>query len=397
MVGLSAACALANSDLSVCVVDNAPAAAKISEEYDLRVSALTVASQNIFENLGAWGEIVARRAHPFRNMHVWDGCGAGKIHFSCTDVGEPALGHIVENSVIVAALTQAAARQANILHLQGRQPVRWLQSDMRVGVELDNGQCMHAKLLVGADGAKSWVRTQIGAVSSGWHYNQHGVVCTVRSELPHQNTAWQKFLPSGPIALLPLGDGRCSMVWSTNNEHAQQLVRSSDELFLSEINCALAPSPVGKIVTTSNRAAFPLNLQHALTYVAPRVALIGDAAHTVHPLAGQGVNLGLLDATALAEQVAFAHANRRDIGDYTTLRRYERRRKGHNMMVMAVMDGFKRTFGSQVLPLIAVRNLGLTLTNHAGLIKNEVIRHAMGLAGDLPALARKRITNRNAI
>lgn len=392
MVGLSAACALADLELSVCVIDNAPALSVVTpQDYDLRVSALTVASQRILENLGAWNDILARRAHPFRDMHVWDGSGAGKIHFTCTDVGEPALGHIAENSVIVAALTEAAARRNNIVHLRQRQPVRWLEGQERIGVELNNGEVLQAKLIVGADGAQSWVRAQIDSRVSGWRYDQHGVVCTVRSELSHCDTAWQKFLPTGPLALLPLGDGRCSIVWSTASSHAQRLLQLSDEQFLAAINGALGSNPLGAIVSTSKRAAFPLQLQHTRHYVAPRVALIGDAAHTVHPLAGQGVNLGLLDAAALAEEIARAATARRDVGDFAALRRYERRRKGHNLMVMAVMDGFKRSFGSQALPLVAARNFGLTLTHHAGLLKDEVIRHAMGLAGDLPALAKQRV------
>jgi len=392
MVGLSAACALADSELSVCVVDNAPPLTAVTpQDYDLRVSALTVASQHILENLGAWGNILARRAHAFRDMHVWDGSGAGHIHFTCTDVGEPALGHIVENSVIVAALTEAAARRPTIVHLRQRQPVRWIDGQERIGVELNNGEVLQAKLVVGADGAQSWVRAQIDSRVSGWRYDQHGVVCTVRSEQPHRDTAWQKFLPTGPLALLPLGDGRCSIVWSTSTAHAQQLMQLSDQPFLTEINGALGSSPLGAIVSTSKRAAFPLQLQHTRHYVAPRVALIGDAAHTVHPLAGQGVNLGLLDAAALAEEITRAVTARREVGDFAALRRYERRRKGHNLMVMAVMDGFKRSFGSQALPLVAARNLGLTLTHHAGMLKDEVIRHAMGLAGDLPALAQQRI------
>lgn len=391
MVGLTAACALADADLSVCVVDNAPPLViHESADYDSRVSALTVASQQLLDNIGAWDDISGRRAHPFRDMHVWDGAGAGHIHFTCTDVGEPALGHIVENSVIVAALTQAAARRSNITHLCQRQPKRWLQEQNRVGVELNEGEVIQAKLIIGADGAQSWVRGQMGARVNGWSYKQHGVVCTVLSENSHRDTAWQKFLPTGPLALLPLGDGRCSIVWSTTSAQAQQLLALADDTFLAEMNRALGDSALGAIMEASPRAAFPLHLQHTLSYVAPRVALIGDAAHTVHPLAGQGVNLGLLDAAALAEEITKAIHARRDIGDFSTLRRYERRRKGHNVMVMAVMDGFKRSFGNQMLPIVGMRNLGLTLTNHFGVLKNEIIRHAMGLAGDLPALVKRR-------
>lgn len=392
MVGLTAACAIADADVSVCVVDNAsPCVTNLSSDYDFRVSALTVASQQLLKNIDAWNDIVERRTHPFRDMHVWDGAGAGHIHFTCTDVGEPALGHIVENSVIVAALTQAAARRPNITHLCQRQPKRWLQGQDRVGVELNFGEHLQAKLIIGADGAQSWVRAQMGVRMNGWSYKQHGVVCTVRSENSHRDTAWQKFLPAGPLALLPLGDGRCSIVWSTSSAQAQQLLALTDDAFLAEMNRALGTSELGAIVQASPRAAFPLHLQHTLNYVAPRVALIGDAAHTVHPLAGQGVNLGLLDAAALAEEITKAIHARRDIGDFSTLRRYERRRKGHNLMVMGVMDGFKRGFGSQFLPVVGVRNLGLTLTNHFSALKREIIRHAMGLTGDLPELVKKRV------
>jgi len=213
------------------------------------------------------------------------------------------------------------------------------------------------------------------------------VVANVRTAVPHQETAWQRFLPTGPLAFLPLHDGRCSIVWSTTPEQADSLLALDERDF----GAALAEAfdwRLGAIVEVGPRTAFPLRLQHAHAYVQPGIALIGDAAHVVHPLAGQGVNLGLLDAATLAEVVSDAVAAGQDFASLKTLRRYERWRKGDNLLMLGVMDGFKRLFGNTLPPVRLLRNVGLNLTDAAGPLKNLIARRAMGLAGDLPKLAR---------
>jgi len=257
----------------------------------------------------------------------------------------------------------------------------------RMHVQLADGRTLSARLVVGADGAQSRVRQLAAIPTHGWHYDQHGVVATVRTEYSHRETAWQRFLPSGPLAFLPLHDGRCSIVWSTAPQQAARLTQLDQIEFCDELGRAF-DHKLGRILECGERAVFPLRLQHTERYVAPGLALIGDAAHVVHPLAGQGVNLGVLDAAALAEVILDAHAAGKDIGDFTVLRRYERWRKGDNLMMMAVMDGFKRLFGSDWRAVQTLRSAGLSLTDRITPVKNLIIRHAMGYSGDLPRLAR---------
>lgn len=224
-------------------------------------------------------------------------------------------------------------------------------------------------------------------VTGGWNYHQKAVVAHVRPEKSHQETAWQRFLPSGPLAFLPLHDGRCSIVWSTTPEQADALLALEASAFAEALAEAF-DQRLGSILEVGRRGAFPLRLQHAQTYVKPGLALIGDAAHVVHPLAGQGVNLGLLDAAALAEVILDALNAGQDFASFKTLRRYERWRKGDNLLMLAVMDGFKRLFGTALPPVRLLRNIGLNLTDAAGPLKHLIARRAMGLDGDLPRLAQ---------
>ncbi len=254
------------------------------------------------------------------------------------------------------------------------------------GMVLDSGRTLSARLIVAADGADSRVRAMAGIATQGWRYDQQGVVATVTPQRSHRDTAWQRFLPEGPLAFLPLGEGRCSIVWSTSPAQAARLLALDEGAFCKELSSA-SEGVMGDIVASGPRAAFPLRLQHARDYVRPRLALIGDAAHCVHPLAGQGVNLGLLDAAALAEVLRDAQLAGRDIGALKTLRRYERWRKGDNLLMMGVMDGFKRLFGTAWSPLRLARNAGLSFTDRLQPVKDFIMRRAMGLEGDLPRLA----------
>jgi 2-octaprenylphenol hydroxylase len=252
---------------------------------------------------------------------------------------------------------------------------------------LDDGREFPTRLLVGADGAQSKVRQLAGIDTRGWNYEQKAVVGNVRTAEPHQATAWQRFLPTGPLAFLPLQDGRCSIVWSTTPEQVDALLALDDAAFAEALAEAF-DRRLGEIIEVGPRGAFPLRLQHTRDYVKPGLALIGDAAHVVHPLAGQGVNLGLLDAATLAEVILDAITAGQEIGAFRVLRRYERWRKGDNLLMLGVMDGFKRLFSNPLPPVQLLRNLGLNLTDAAGPLKNLIARRAMGLEGDLPRLAR---------
>lgn len=391
MVGAAFGCALGQLGCRVAILDGAPPPdGPPAGDYELRVSALTRASQAILDKLRAWDAIAHARVSPFRQMHVWDAGGRQSIHFDAAEVAEATLGHIVENRLIQWSLHQQLVQYDNVELFT---PVQLDSFDLHtdhVQVRLADSRTLRTQLLVGADGVDSKVRKLAGIATRGWYYDQHGVVATVRPRDFHQETAWQRFLPEGPLAFLPLADGCCSIVWSTTPQRAEALLAIDDADFRRQLEQAFE-SRLGPIVQSGPRARFPLRLQHATKYVQPRVALIGDAAHSIHPLAGQGVNLGLLDAAALAQVLREAREAHRDPGDYRVLRRYERWRKGDNLATMAVMDGFKRLFGAQALPLRVLRNAGLGMVDRATPLKRAIIEHAMGLRGDLPPLARAQL------
>lgn len=389
MVGAMLACALGQTDLNIALLEGTPLAQiQPNAEPDYRVSAINRASQRIFAAVGAWENMVAWRVSPFRVMRVWDAAGSGQIHFDSADLGEPLLGWIIENRVIQTALLERAQQLPAVTllcpaALESAEPLA--ENGWRA--LLTDGRALTTRLLVGADGAQSKVRQLAGIDTRGWDYDQQAVVANVRPAESHQETAWQRFLPTGPLAFLPLADGRCSIVWSTAPETADELLALDEVDFARRLADAF-DRRLGEIVEVGRRGAFPLRLQHAHAYVKPGLALIGDAAHVVHPLAGQGVNLGLLDAATLAEVILDALATGHDFSAIKTLRRYERWRKGDNLLMLGVMDGFKRLFGNSLPPVQLLRNIGLNLTDAAGSLKNMIARRAMGLDGDLPRLAR---------
>lgn len=392
IVGAALACALGETGLRIAVLEGAPPERlRPAAELDLRVSAINRAGQRLFAAVGAWPGITAWRVSPFREMRVWDAAGAGQIHFDSADLGEPLLGWIIENRVMQYALLERARQWPT---LEVRCPVALVAAQaLTTGgwqVRLSDGQEITTRLLVGADGAQSRVRQLAGIAISGWEYGQTAVVAHVRTAEPHQATAWQRFLPSGPLAFLPLADGRCSIVWSVTPPQAEALLALDAAAFAQALGEAFA-FRLGPILETGPRAALPLRRQHAHAYACPGLALIGDAAHVVHPLAGQGVNLGLLDAAALAEVVTEAAAAGAEIGALRVLRRYERWRKGENLLMLGAMDSFKRLFGPAPLPLRLARNLGLSFTDAVGPLKNRIARRAMGLDGDLPRLAQAAV------
>ena len=388
MVGLLLANALAPHRLSIAIVEtSAQPPAWNRDQFDLRVSAITRASQRILETLGVWPAMAGMRISPFREMQVWDGTGDGVIHFDSADIGQDCLGHIVENSVIQLALFQRLTSFGNVHWLQPAIPSELSAGEHHLTLTLEDRRQLTAGLIVGADGGSSWVRQQAGIGVQTTDYQQSAVVATVKTEQHHRETAWQRFMPTGPLAFLPLSDGYSSIVWSTTPEHAATLVSMDDTAFCQTLAEGF-DFTLGEVLETSARAAFPLRSQHAQHYVQPRLALIGDAAHTIHPLAGQGVNLGFADAATLAEVLLDAVKAKQDIGGFKTLRRYERWRKGDNLAMLSIMTSFKNLFGSSNSALTTLRNSGLTITNKLTPVKNTIIRHAMGLAGDLPRLAR---------
>ena len=378
MVGAALALALGRQGFRVALVDaRAPQLEWPQDSHDLRVSAITRASQHLFESLGAWRIMQAERISPYRDMHVWDAGGDGVIHFDSADIGEPDLGHIIENRVIVKGLHTCLGEQPNVTPFWPVQPKAMTLGDTEASLQLADGTELQARLLVGADGGRSWVRQQAGISIKGWDYDQVALVTWVKPELFHQETAWQRFLTSGPLAFLPLTEGYCSIVWSTSPEHATQLQAMEADRFAQELQAAFE-NKLGVIESIGPRVVFPLHSFETQHYILPRLALIGDAAHTIHPLAGQGVNLGLADMASLVQVLTQAQQQHRDIGTEKTLRRYERWRRADNRSMLIAMDAFKRLFSTDQSSLRWARNLGLKLTDQVLPLKRLIMQQALG-------------------
>lgn len=387
MVGATLAAALSDSRLQIAIIEPQNMEVSFDTKFDLRVSAITRASQRIFESLNLWQGMQAMGISPFREMHVWEQQGNSEIHFDSAELSEPYLGHIIENRVMLASMYESLRQQKNLELITGhrceslqRQADHWLLS-------LQNGAAIKANLLVGADGSQSWLRQQLSITVRGWDYTQTALVTYVKTARLHQETAWQRFLPNGPLAFLPLLDGYSSIVWSTHPDHAQQLLDMPEQDFAVELEQAFA-SRLGEIIETGPRACFPLRFLMAERYIDECVALVGDAAHTMHPLAGQGVNLGLADAASLAEVIIDALNQRQPINSHKVLRRYERWRRSENISMLAMVDHIQRLFATQQPVLTWMRNTGMGMMEKLPPVKHHVIQYAMGVRGDLPRIAR---------
>jgi 2-octaprenylphenol hydroxylase len=388
MVGATLACALGKKNFNVVIVDSQqPAMSWPDEGYDMRVSAITRATQKILETLDVWPEVLAERVSAYRDMHVWDAGGEGVIHFDSAELGEASLGHIVENRVTLKALHQKIATLDSVTFIPGVMATSLDISESHASLTLNNGEELTAKLIVAADGSRSWVRQQRGISVRGWDYDQAALVTYVKTAQSHQETAWQRFLSTGPLAFLPLTGGYSSIVWSTSPEQAEQLKNMPEEHFAIELQAAFEDR-LGSIDEVGPRAVFPLRFFETSAYVENRLALIGDAAHTIHPLAGQGVNLGMSDAASLAEVLIEARHKRKDIGSLKVLRHYERWRRADNRSMLVTMDAFKRLFSNDSSLLGWLRNTGMSVLDKTPLVKNTIVKQAMGLSGSQPKLAK---------
>ena len=387
LVGATLACLLADAGRRVAVLEAAThphlssMALAADAEFSLRVSALSLASRHALERIGVWGGITGCRYQPYQTMVVWDAGGSGEIRFQAAELGEPELGYIVENQVVQQALM---ARIDAHPHIDWYCPatvaqITQLPNGVEIVLETSNAEAavtLTAQLLVGADGANSRVRQLAGI---GWEpedYGQCGLVCVVKTALPHQSTAWQRFLPGGPLAFLPLSEPHhSSIVWTLPADETARYLRLPEVEFRRLLSAGL-DERLGAVTWCSQRVSFPLMGAVASNYVQPYLALVGDAAHTIHPLAGQGVNLGIKDAVALAgllnEAPTFA-------ADLRVLRRYERARRGDNVLTGKMMEGFNQLFSNNVSYLSWLRNSGLARVNRAGALKNLLARKAMGI------------------
>lgn len=389
MVGSALGCLIAaqSPQTRVCVLEPRPTEfAPPDNTWALRVSAISRASQAVLQHAGAWPMIAAGRISPYRRMMVWEGDDPGRgLNFGAEDVGESELGHIIENDLVQWALGRRLEQLPNVTVIPAAVQAVGVEPG-QVSVIADGHGTMAGRLLVGADGAASPTRTMMDIPTRGWSYHQRAIVATIRTERAHRDTAFQRFLPGGPIAFLPLCDGSISIVWSTPEDDTDTLLELDDDAFMEAVSQA-SGQVLGKLVTLGKRAAFALRAQYATRYTDKRFALIGDAAHAVHPLAGQGVNLGLLDVAVMAEVFLESLSRGRDPGDVLCLRKYERWRKGENLAMLAAIDGLGRAFKVGSGPLPYLRKIGVDLLGHTPMAKELFVRRAMGLAGDLPRWA----------
>jgi len=370
-----------------------PAASAPDAPPELRVVAISRASERVLRAAEAWPRLDQARLCAYERMRVWHLSAApasdAGLCFDAADIGEPNLGFIAENGALLRACIDSF-RAAGGRLIMGHLVSARIDAD-GARLQCSDGRDLCSHLLVGADGARSLVRQCAGLPVRTHDYRQLAIVATVRSERAHENTAWQRFLPSGPLAFLPLFDGSCSIVWSVDEALAPELAACDGAQFGARLQAA-AGGVLGAITLASERASFALRSIAAQSYVAPRCALIGDAAHVIHPLAGQGANLGLLDAAALCEAVAGATAQREDPGALRVLRGYEQQRRTHNLVMDAAMSAFQSGFGTDFGPAAWLLDRGLSLVNRSATLKRVFARQALGTAGELPRLARARLT-----
>ncbi len=388
MVGSMLAAALGNSRLQVAVIESSePQPFHSSDAMDLRVSALSLATENMLRATGAWAGIQKRRSCAFRHMHVTDGEQQQETHFFSGDLGETHLGTIVENRVLQLALVDSLRAHENVTWICPARLETFDVQESSVAVRLQDGSTLDTKVIVGADGARSRVREIAGISTDTSTYPQHALVASCTTSFEQQAITWQRFMPTGPQAFLPMPGQNASMVWYHSEHEIERLKGLSSADFLDEMMAAFPTMP-GTLESVEARGSFPLSCSHARHYVKPRVALIGDAAHTVHPLAGQGVNLGMLDAGALAETLLEASKGRHDVGAYRRLRPYERWRRFDNSVMMTALDGFYHAFKPQPHPVRVARALAMKLANDLTPLNRIITQYAMGTVGDIPALAR---------
>ncbi|HEV7613718.1 MAG TPA: FAD-dependent monooxygenase [Steroidobacteraceae bacterium] len=366
------------------VADRFAAAVPMDADWDLRVFALSRASERVLKACGVWESLPAQRVFAYERMCVWDAGGEpngrGSLSFDCAEIAEPNLGFIVDGRALQWQCLQAA-RAAGAVLIEGG-PAAIIATDTDSCIRLSDGRALRSQLLIAADGQESKTRALLGIETAGHTYRQKALVAHVRTAKPHCNTAWQRFLGTGPLAFLPLPDGRSSIVWSTTLSEAARLSALDAAAFGAALTAASGEF-LGACELSTSTASYPLKLQYALDYVRPRAVLLGDAAHVVHPLAGQGLNLGLLDCAALADVLAQA-GGAGFSGEHRLLRRYERWRRSENLMAAGALDGLERLFSTTDTFGAGLRAAGLAAVGRAPLIKRRLAQRALGLIGDVP-------------
>jgi len=424
MVGTAMACALGKlesfNDRKVILLETSKEAEKhdwSQKPYENRVSAITPGSSSFLRDIGVWDRVTRKRCNPFNSMQVWEGCGNGSISFDSSDIGSPYISHIVENNAIIESCGEQAKECKSVEMMYQTRLTNYTAPDSSaseklVTLEASNGEKIATKLLVAADGFNSFIRTNSGIKTIDYDYGQSAVVATIKVKTPLPNkTAWQRYLTSGPVALLPLSDEWSSLVWSTSKDKAKELMQLSDSEFVENLNEAFTKPnnslipvnaladlmknvmstiqpgkyasnvshqvPMSIDILPKSRGMFPLGMKHSTYYVKSRIALIGDSAHRIHPMAGQGVNLGFGDVKSLVENIDKSCRLGRDLGALENLLPYETERQRHVLSIIGAINGLNMLFSTDAFPVVFARTLGLTMTDSVLNIKEQIIRHAM--------------------
>ena len=391
-VGASLAAALAASGLRLCMVDRAEPAEALSATFDGRAFAISAANQRMLEGVGLW-PYLAETSGPILDIRVSDGPSLLFLHYDHEDVGEGPMGYMVENHHLRRALHARLADVPGLVNLAPARVTQLARGPGGVRAATDTGGEIRARLVVGADGRGSDPRKRAGIGLTHWDYGQTGIVCTVRHERDHDHIAHERFLPTGPFAILPLmGDdadraNRASIVWTERDDLAPAIMALDDATFLAELKRRFGTF-LGRVEVIGPRWSYPLSLQFARDTIAERLVLVGDAAHDLHPIAGQGLNMGLRDVATLAEVLVEAHRLGLDVGDKGVLQRYRRWRRFDNAAMLAATDVLNRLFSNDIAPLRLARDLGLAAVDKMPPLKKLFMRHAMGVVGDLPRLLR---------
>lgn len=386
LAGLSLAIAAASAGIEVALVDRADPALMLGEAFDGRSTAIAFGSRQVLSGIGAWAKLAAD-AEAILEIRVADGASPLFLHYDHRELGSDPLGWIIENRLLRRGLMERVGELPNLLLLA---PLGVTHVDYEAGgarLALADGRSLRAQLVAGADGHGSPLREAAGITVFTTRYPQTGIVCTVAHAEPHRGIAVEHFLPAGPFAILPMTGNRSSIVWTERAALAPALMALDEAGFARELERRFGDY-LGSLQVTGPRWSYPLSLLHATRYTAPRLALLGEAAHVIHPIAGQGLNLGIRDVAALAELIVGARRLGLDIGNSATLARYESWRRLDNLLLAAVTDGLNRLFSNQIEPLALARDLGLAAVGRAAPLKRFLMRHAMGLVGELPRLVR---------
>ena len=388
LIGLASACLLARRGLKIDVIESADPVTWDPGQISSRVSAINIATHRLLQSVGVWENIVDQRATPYRHMQVWDTHSKAKISFEAIEYAQAQLGWIIENNLIVSAMQERLKHNYNVrLHFgTAIENIETANGAISL-ITSSRGPSIQSKLIIAADGGESKIRSLSGIETKQESFDQDALVATVQCEKHHGYSALQCFTPTGPVAMLPMHDNYCSLVWSCDRVQSDNLMSLNNLAFSNELE-KLFVERLGRLRVLDNPMRFPLHNRHANTYIADRIALVGDAAHVTHPLAGLGANIGMLDAAALAETICNALDQGKSLGSQSVLRRYERWRKGENRLVLSAMKAFKNVFGSTDPGLRQLRQSGFLLADTVAPLKRELAAHAMGLSGDLPKVCR---------